>query len=683
MHISTKYRPEIDGLRSLAVLPVVFFHAGFSAFSGGYIGVDIFFVISGYLITGIIQREISSQTFSIVNFYERRARRILPALLFVSLCCIPFAYFWMLPFELESFFDSLIAINLFSSNFLFWRESEYFSAAAELKPLLHTWSLSVEEQFYVLFPVFLLLVNKFKHSFVLLAVIIVSLISFLIAEYASTHFPTANFYLLPSRFWELGLGAILAITSQYWLKVKSTTAQLGSMLGLIGLTFSIFYFDGTTPFPSRWSLIPVLSTALIVAFSRPENLIGKVLSWKPLVGIGLISYSTYLWHQPLFAFARIRMIEAPSESLYLILILSSLLLGYLTWYFIEAPFRNKQWLSRKQIFTGSAVFISVLIGVGIYGHSMYGIFNLKQFEAAKIQVWRKDYNPKAPECHADPDNYISPKDACSYNGKLKNKIAIWGDSHALGLAHILAGELKKQKYDLLHLTYSACIPAIGLIKTDEPTSQCTKYNNEVLDFLSKTKEIEIVVMHGRWPLYLEGSRFDNQEGGVEYGAPAYVLPLKKTVTIKSKERIKLVGKQYQKTINLLLKQGKKVVLVYSVPEAGWNVPVKLAREIIFELNDTGIKNSKQQLSTRFDTYKERVKATHQQLDLVLDNKNLIRVLPEQLFCNKQLENRCINQLKNGKPLYVDDNHLNSVGALLLSKKIILSLKERSWLKPAL
>ena len=294
----THYRPEIDGLRALAVMPVLLFHAGFSLFSGGYVGVDIFFVISGYLITSIIQREITNKSFSIVNFYERRARRILPALLFISLLCIPFAYYWMLPFELKSFFDSLIAINLFSSNILFWQESDYFSAAAELKPLLHTWSLSVEEQFYVVFPLLLLLLSRFKYSILLVVVFTISFLSLLLSEYASAHHATANFYLLPTRFWELGFGALLAISSQYWLNPKPMIAQIGSIVGIIGITFSIFYFDSTTPFPGFWTLIPVLSTVLLIAFSKPDNMIGRLLGWKPLTAIGLISYSTYLWHQP-------------------------------------------------------------------------------------------------------------------------------------------------------------------------------------------------------------------------------------------------------------------------------------------------------------------------------------------------------------------------------------------------
>ena len=677
MSQATNYRPEVDGLRALAVMPVLFFHAGFSLFSGGYIGVDIFFVISGYLITSIIQREITQNRFSIVNFYERRARRIFPALFFICLVCIPFAYYWMLPFELKSFFDSLIAINLFSSNFLFWQESEYFSAAAELKPLLHTWSLSVEEQFYVFFPAFLLFLNKFKHSIILLAVLLISLLSLALSEYAASHHPTANFYLLPTRLWELGIGALLALSSPFWIKTKQFTAQIGSIIGIIGITFSIFYFDNTTPFPGRWALIPVFSTALIIVFAKPNNLVGKLLSQKALVSIGLISYSTYLWHQPLFAFTRIRMTEAPTTEIYLALIVVALLLGYFTWRFIETPFRNKEQFNRKQIFASSALFTSLIMGVSLMGHAKSGIFNNKQAKAAEMQVWRKDYNPRAAECHAGPNFFIDPDKACTYNPSLKKKFAIWGDSHALGLAHILADTLKKQQFDLTHFTYGACIPAIGIMVTDDPSSQCTEYNDAVLEHINNNKEIEIVVMHGRWPLYLEGKRFNNQEGGVEYGDSAYILPTNnKAISVASnpQTRFDAVGAQYRKTIESLIAHDKKVVLVYSVPEAGWNVPIKLARNIIFD------RKVSTPLSTSFKIYKERVKNAHNQLDKLVNNDNLITIHPSILFCNTTIKDRCIIQTAKGDPLYFDDNHLNRIGALQLSNLIFSSLNKHGWLK---
>lgn len=674
---TTYYRPEIDGLRALAVMPVLFFHAGFSLVSGGYIGVDIFFVISGYLITSIIQREINANQFSIINFYERRARRILPALLLVCLTCIPFAYFWMLPFELKSFFDSIISINLFISNVLFWRESEYFSAAAELKPLLHTWSLSVEEQFYVFFPVFLLILSRFKHLITFIAVLIISLLSLALADFATTHFNTANFYLLPTRIWELGIGALLAISSSYWIKSNSNTAQIGSIIGFIGIIFSIFYFDDSTPFPGLWALIPVLSTALIIMYAKPNNFVGKLLSQKVIVGIGLISYSTYLWHQPLFAFTRIRMENAPSSLIYLALILLALLLGYLTWRFIETPFRNKDQINRKQIFTSAAIFISFLIGISLIGHMKSGIFNEIQAIAAEKQVLRKDYNPKAPECHGGDHFYVPPEKACTYNPNLKPKFAIWGDSHALGLAHILADQLKPYQYDLMHFTYSACPPTVGIYKANEPASQCSRYNDEVLKYLNNNKTIDTIVMHARWPFYLEGSRFNNQEGGVEYGNSDFILPTdNKNILISSNPKIRheIIGKKYRKTIESLLAHNKKVILIYSVPEAGWNVPIKLARDFIFGRKENF------PLSTSFKVFKERAKNADTQLDMLGSNDNLVKIHPSKIFCNTIIKDRCINQTKDGTPLYFDSHHLNRFGARQLTQLMINTISQKGWIK---
>jgi peptidoglycan/LPS O-acetylase OafA/YrhL len=205
-----EYRREIDGLRALAVLPVILFHAGFTTFSGGFVGVDVFFVISGYLITTIILTELEQGTFSIVNFYERRARRILPALFVMMLACLPFAWFWLLPEDMKDFSQSLLAVSVFASNILFWRESGYFDSAAELKPLLHTWSLAVEEQYYMLFPLFLMATWRFGRRWILGSLIAVALASLALAQWGSLVKPAATFYLLPTRVWELLIGAFAA-----------------------------------------------------------------------------------------------------------------------------------------------------------------------------------------------------------------------------------------------------------------------------------------------------------------------------------------------------------------------------------------------------------------------------------------------------------------------------------------
>ena len=228
-----KYRAEIDGLRALAVLPVILFHAGFEWFSGGFVGVDVFFVISGYLITTIIISEMAEGKFSIANFYERRARRILPALFFVMAVSIPFAWLWLTPTDLANFGQSLVAVSTFSSNILFWLESGYFDTSAELKPLLHTWSLAVEEQYYILFPIFLMLTWRLGIKRILILLSIIFLISLGVAQYGAYHFPTATFFLLPTRGWELLVGVFAAFYLKYNTHLKSHS--INQTLSLLAL----------------------------------------------------------------------------------------------------------------------------------------------------------------------------------------------------------------------------------------------------------------------------------------------------------------------------------------------------------------------------------------------------------------------------------------------------------------
>jgi peptidoglycan/LPS O-acetylase OafA/YrhL len=372
-----KYRAEIDGLRALAVLPVILFHAGFDVFGGGFVGVDVFFVISGYLITTIIISEMAEGKFSIVNFYERRARRILPALFFVMAACLPFAWFWFTPNELKAFGQSLVAVSTFSSNFLFWSESGYFNTASELKPLLHTWSLAVEEQYYILFPIFLILTWKFGLKWVLAILSIAFLISLGAAQYGAHNSPSAAFFLLPARGWELLVGVFVAFYLKYNTHIKSHFLnQMLSLLGFGMILYSIIVFDKTTPFPGLYALIPTIGTGLLILFAVPKTLIHRLLSIKLIVGIGLISYSAYLWHQPLLAFARHRLIGEVSESLLIALCITSLLLAWFSWLFVEAPFRQKTKVTRQSIFKLSITFILSFSLAGIWLHYSNGALKL-------------------------------------------------------------------------------------------------------------------------------------------------------------------------------------------------------------------------------------------------------------------------------------------------------------------
>jgi peptidoglycan/LPS O-acetylase OafA/YrhL len=346
-----KYRAEIDGLRALAVLPVILFHAGFEWFSGGFVGVDVFFVISGYLITTIIISEMAEGKFSIVNFYERRARRILPALFFVIIASFPLFYFSYYGNYFTEYVKSIAATATFTSNIFFWLNSNYFSLGSEIKPLLHTWSLAVEEQYYILFPIFLMFTWRLGIKWVLILLSIVFFISLGIAQWGAYNSPTAAFFLLPTRGWELLVGVFAAFYLKHNMYLKSLFLnQILSLLGLGMIVYSIIAFDESTPFPSLYALIPTIGTGLIILSSTKQTVVHSLLGSKVLVGLGLISYSAYLWHQPLLAALAFNM---PFEERYfykILVILITLALAYLSYKFIEGPFRNKYQISKQNIF---------------------------------------------------------------------------------------------------------------------------------------------------------------------------------------------------------------------------------------------------------------------------------------------------------------------------------------------
>lgn len=338
MHLN--YRSEIDGLRAIAVLPVIFFHAGIEKFSGGFVGVDIFFVISGYLITSIIIKELYNKTFSLKNFYERRARRILPALIFVILITSFLSFFFLTRSELTSYFKSVNATLLFYSNFYFWKTTPYFQSESDLEPLLHTWSLSIEEQFYIIFPIILIFIFTFLKKYILSFFILTFFLSLIVCQtLALKTGGTLNFYFTISRVWELALGAIAAYTIiNKKILISNLYTNLLSIFGFILIIFSIFFFNKKILYPSLYTLLPALGTVLIILFAEEKTFIKKLLSSKILVSIGLVSYSFYLWHQPLLAIGKIYLINF-SLFVKIIIILIAFLASCISYKFIEKPFR--------------------------------------------------------------------------------------------------------------------------------------------------------------------------------------------------------------------------------------------------------------------------------------------------------------------------------------------------------
>jgi peptidoglycan/LPS O-acetylase OafA/YrhL len=512
------YRREIDGLRAFAVLPVIFFHAGFELFSGGFVGVDIFFVISGYLITLIIISELNQGRFSLINFYERRIRRILPALFFMMLVCIPIAWLVLLPEDMKSFSKSLIAVSIFSSNVLFWQESGYFDIAAELKPLLHTWSLAVEEQYYLLFPLFLMWSWRFGKLRLIFILSILLLSSLLFAHWVALLKPTFAFYLLPTRAWELLIGALTAFYMARDLNKKifnRYTSEIAALIGLLLLFYSIFSYDKNTPFPSFYALVPTIGTALILLFATSKTLIGRLMGNKVFVGIGLISYSAYLWHQPLFAFARYKGLTQDDNTQFLVLIFSSLFLAYLSWKFIEIPFRDKKKFNKKQVFVFAILGCIFFIAFGLLGKIKNGdIWRLnveqKRFLANfenELPAWNYFTKTNMLQKYRDDCNFYdipnyrigretkvalsNISSSCYISDNSKDKIIfIWGDSHAqqlyYGLNQVLDGQ-----YDILQVASSGCVASLHSIKNHN--NYCEYSNWFAWDKLQKIKPKFVII----------------------------------------------------------------------------------------------------------------------------------------------------------------------------------------------
>ena len=527
-----KYRAEIDGLRALAVLPVIFFHAGFKQFSGGFVGVDIFLVISGYLIATILISEMAAGKFSLINFYERRARRILPALFFVILACIPFAWHWLTPSDLKDFEQSLVAVSTFSSNILFWQESGYFDTSAELKPLLHTWSLAVEEQYYILFPIFLLLSWRLGVGRVLILLFITFVLSLGVSHWAAFNTPSANFYLLPTRAWELLVGVFVAFYLKYNNALKShQTNQVLSLLGFGMILYAIVYFDENTPFPSLYALIPTCGTGLLILSAVPKTFVHRLLSTPPIIGLGLMSYSAYLWHQPLLAFSRHRLLGELSDFLLIIVILASLLMAYVSWKWVEKPFRNTKNISRKTIFILSSIGIIsfVILGSVLTLKSddvsrLNKSFNYTLYNELSEEKYVRKVSTKSGECwfngkdgEVNIDDFIANWN-CAPKNIGEREILVFGDSTA---ADISSG-LRSQHKSIIQLGGAGC----GLV-----TNKDYSYPN----YCIKLHELALQTINQGVKTVILSLRYDQNELNAEYitkvfdewsipGVQVYLLP---------------------------------------------------------------------------------------------------------------------------------------------------------------
>lgn len=368
--MTLRYRPEIDGLRALAVSAVVLFHAKIPGFSGGFVGVDIFFVISGFLITSIILQQQHSGGFTYRGFIARRARRILPAVAVVMVASVPFAYALMLPDPLQNFGQSLVATAFSANNILLWLTSGYWDLASEFKPLLHTWSLGVEEQFYIFYPFVLLLALRMSDTGRIVILSLLAASSFGLMLWASERDPTGAFYLFQNRAWQLLAGCLASlVVFQYGVKPRLALASLGTVM-MVATILGGAMTVSLVPFSL---VVPTLGAVLFLLFADREAGVGRMFALRPVVFIGLISYSLYLWHQPVFAFTRIAVFEEPGLNLYVFGIVVAFLLAVLSWRFIEQPFRDPRKIRNSIAFSAiSTGFVSITF-LGLLMHTSAGL----------------------------------------------------------------------------------------------------------------------------------------------------------------------------------------------------------------------------------------------------------------------------------------------------------------------
>jgi peptidoglycan/LPS O-acetylase OafA/YrhL len=659
-HPKIHYRPDIDGLRAVAVIPVVLFHAGLPYFSGGYVGVDVFFVISGFLIASIISREIDENRFSIVNFYERRARRILPALFLVIGVTLIAALAISWPQDFVEISESALATIFFGSNIYFWRSIDYFATAAEYKPLLHTWSLAVEEQFYIFFPLFLILMTRKSRQLLIASLALAFVISLGLSINWAENRLAAGFYLAPARAWELLLGVFLALNtvrtwSGRWLR------EIAAVAGLVLILASIAVFDSTTAFPGLAALVPCLGTVLVIQAGRGEGAptqVARLLSRKSVVFVGLISYSLYLWHWPIFAFSRFWL---GTTHLPLSWALSgaaiAFVLASISWSYVERPFRTKSTISRQGVFRFSAVTALLLSGVSIASIMANGVPARFEQRVLDVLAGAEDTATNRKECMGEKDN----DQYCVFGAhSLQPSAILWGDSHAGALMPAVSKVLEIYDRSAYIAWEPACAPMLGIKRIGyfaASSSSCTEFNLSILDFIDrKSDSLDIVFLAARWPLNVTGQRAPG-----EAGFPVQLAP---TVAEGTFDNADLVYLGLGETVKRLTEMGLHVILLGGVPEIGWNVPRQIAHAITHDEELPKPPSMDSVAERHFDA--NRILA-----DISSEYRNVTVVDLSSLLCTPSCQ-----VLEGTIPVYVDDNHLSKHGAYeVLGPRLVARLGE--------
>ena len=651
---SIGYRLEIDGLRALAVLAVVVFHADSNLLGGGFVGVDVFFVISGFLITRIIHREVKENRFSLARFYERRVRRILPAFFAVLAVTTLISYFVVLPSSFKGVGRSISASSLSCSNILFWQEDGYFAAASEEKPLLHTWSLGVEEQFYIFLPLLVMLIARRSWKVQRIVYGLIGAVSFIASCVMLPKDPSLVFYNLPFRAWELLIGSWLAI-SPLAGKLDDLSAGIKAKISAIGvvsiLLVCVFYSRETT-FPGYAAVFPCLGAACAIV-GRGHGWAGKILTAKPMVFVGKISYSFYLWHWPVLVLKGQfdPLAELPGYTVYLSIVLS-FFLAVLSWRFVEQPFRRSTFGTQRQAFA-SAVFAIVafaVLGIGI--HVYQGV--PQRFDAKVIAL--DDNAAQATQNSLDSFRQSGTLNRAVLGSNVPPKLCVFGDSHSIAIASFLAQEFQKKNASVLHF-YAAATAPIDNVDFNF-NSDGREQVSTAIEFLEASEDIEAVVLIGRWSNYVIGP--DPDLGTFERGKPKlpYIRAVGATGNASAQEAQQLFEQGIESTVRRLQKTGMQVIIVYPIPEVGFHVPRTLAK---LELLGRSASEFRRPASSYFERHEFATRVLDQ-----FEFPNVSRVFSHVYFLDGE---QMIVHLQ-GDPLYEDDDHLNLLGVEKIANEIL-------------
>ena len=671
-----KYRPEIDGLRAIAVIAVILYHSrvnfnGLELFKGGFIGVDIFFVISGYLITSIILKELfTTGTFSFTFFYERRIRRIMPVLLFIMLVSLPFAWKFILPSALIDFSKSIIYSLGFSSNFYFhFSGLEYGDSESFLKPFLHTWSLSVEEQYYIIFPIIIILILKISKKILAPILVFGFFLSLLFAHWSSIYQPSFSFYLFPTRGWELLSGSLLS-----YLEIKLNGRKKNEILalllpgvGIILIFFSILFFDDRMIHPSIFTVIPVLGVSLVIWFSDKNDFFTKILSTRLFVGTGLISYSLYLWHYPIFSLIRISEFHL-TVFFKVLLIFIIILLSIFSYFCIERPARNKN-LDFKIILYLIISSILVLLTFNYLSLKKEGFKNRLHFPKI-LQKIEKNLNYRSISqdglvCH----DRLGDKGFCIFNQLPNNQgdIILLGDSLTDSLLKNFIEKIEKTKFRLIHMSYSSHLYLPNFVAFDEnkkilKVSENHKYRKEYIK--NNTNKNTYIIYYGDYNYFLgKRLKFDEEGKIIEYEINEKFSEIDK-LNLSLKARNKNLKNKIKDTLKELAKD-KKVLLIYPTPVSPKSIRDRIKENFI---NKKFVKDKDYYLSDNIN-YKKKIfeKYNYEISNFFNDLKiqNLFKIQMDHIFCPKD---KCLFY-DNNSAYFFDTVHPTYEGSKKINKVI--------------